>query len=113
MPPATLNAPSVTPSTLKRTVPVTAKVVRMKKAVQEARRAIRARLSSVSLRVIATKIGMTPIGSTTKNTAESDRMLKLKSSRTQGAIPRGLVAWRVCHLPPGGRQFLAPGGFRP
>ena len=92
MPPATLNAPRLTPSTLKRSVPVSAKVVRMKKAVHEARRAMRARFSSLSLRVIATKIGTTPIGSTTKKTAESERTLKDTRSRTQGAIPRALVA---------------------
>jgi hypothetical protein len=74
----------------------------MKKAVHEARRAIRVRFSSLSLRVIATKIGTTPIGSTTKKTADSERMLKLRRSRIQGAIPRALVAWRVCHLPPAG-----------
>ncbi len=90
MPPATLNAPSVTPSSRKMTVPATAKTVRTANAVSDARRAMRRRFSSESPWVMATKIGTTPMGSTTKKMAESESRLKDNSSRTQECMVNGL-----------------------
>ena len=91
-PPATLKAPSVTPKTLKIRVPARAKVVRIRKAVIDARFAMSARFWGGSLRVIAMKTGMTPIGSTTKKMAESESRLKLSHSRIMPPPRR----WPAC-----------------
>ena len=90
MPPATLKAPSVTPSSRKMTVPAMAKMVRMTNAVSAARRAMRRRFSSESPCVMATKMGSAPIGSTTKNTAERESRLNESSSRTHECMVNGL-----------------------
>src|SRR5258705_3331062 len=78
--PATLNAPSVPRNTWKIRVPATANSVSTKKATIAARRAMSRRFSGESPRVMAMKIGIAPIGSTTKKIAESESRLKLSHS---------------------------------
>lgn len=69
-PPATRKAARLTPITLKRKVPKRAKKTRRPKATSEARAAVSRISSRESPWVMAMKIGTTPMGSTTKKTAE-------------------------------------------
>ncbi len=72
MPPATRKAASETPNTWKMTPPKTAKKHSNPLATMQARSAVRRIFSSESPAVMARKIGTTPMGSTTKKTADSE-----------------------------------------
>ena len=76
MPPATRNAPSEMPTTLKMSVPKSAKKTSKPKATSDARSAVRWIFSGESPAVTARKMGTTPKGSTTKKTAETATRLK-------------------------------------
>src|SRR5258707_4146545 len=71
IPPATLNALSVTPSTLNKKPPKIAKNTSTPAPTRQARNAMSRTFDSGSPAVIAKKIGTTPNGSTTKKIAES------------------------------------------
>jgi len=100
-PPATRKELKLIPKNLKITLPKSANKIKIPNAVKQARRAVRLSFSGESPAVIAKNIGTTPMGSTTKNTADKAIAKNVNSSLTDAAGIDPAQAKRQPHRHPG------------